>query len=140
MAILHETVNIVAGTLLRKSGKILLVREAGGGRLSKGRWGLPAGKVRQGETLAGTAARETREETGHSVRVGEHFFTYHAGPGESVKHAFRGTITGGSLRVKPNSEISEARWHSMKDILTLSRRGKLRPWVLPAIRAFQKRA
>lgn len=49
-----------ASALIRdERGRILLIR-----RIDSGRWALPGGLLELGESLAGTAVRETEEETG----------------------------------------------------------------------------
>ncbi len=53
--------------VLDESGRVLLQRRGDPG----GPWGLPGGAMELGETLAETAVRETREETGLDVRLDE---------------------------------------------------------------------
>lgn len=56
----------VAARVVR-TGTILLVQEAGG--THKGKWGLPKGRVDQGESPETAALRELNEETGHQGQV-----------------------------------------------------------------------
>jgi len=82
-------------------GRLLLQRRA-----DNGEWWLPAGALDVGETLAHTALRETREETGLEVcptqLVAVHAnysVTYPNGDQLlPVVHIFRCQITGGTLR------------------------------------------
>ncbi len=60
---------IIAGTLPIFDGKILLCKRAIEPR--SGKWTLPAGFMEQGETLVEGAARETLEEAGIDVAVGQ---------------------------------------------------------------------
>ncbi len=59
---------VTAFTLTQQGGKWLMLQHQ---RLGIVRWELPGGHVETGESLEETAARETLEETGVAVRVGE---------------------------------------------------------------------
>jgi 8-oxo-dGTP diphosphatase len=55
------------GAVLRHAGRFLLVKRANAP--SKGRWAIPGGKIKPGETLREAAQREVLEETGIIVRA-----------------------------------------------------------------------
>ncbi|MCH6588794.1 MAG: NUDIX hydrolase [Proteobacteria bacterium] len=58
---------IGVGAIVLKGARVLLVRRAKAP--SAGRWSLPGGRQRLGETVRETAAREVREEAGVEVEV-----------------------------------------------------------------------
>jgi ADP-ribose pyrophosphatase YjhB (NUDIX family) len=68
-AIHYENPKIVVGCLPEWDGRVLLCRRAIEPR--HGLWTLPAGFLETGETIAAGAARETLEEAGARVEVGE---------------------------------------------------------------------
>jgi ADP-ribose pyrophosphatase YjhB (NUDIX family) len=103
-------------------GRILLHR-----RSDSGNWALPGGAMELGETLAGCAVREVREETGFEVRIDRivgiysdpgHVFAYDDG---EVRQEFSiclaATITGGSLAV--SSESTEVRFFATGELAGL---------------------
>ena len=92
--------------------RILLQRRA-----DSGNWALPGGAMDIGETLAESAIREVKEETGFDVRIERivgiysdpgHVFAYDDG---EVRQEFSiclaCAITGGSLRVSSESTAVE---------------------------------
>ncbi len=62
------------GAVVFKGEKVLLVRRAN--PPSKGRWAIPGGKIRWGETLQQAARREVLEETGITIRAGRPVHTF----------------------------------------------------------------
>ncbi|AKG91183.1 ADP-ribose pyrophosphatase [Geoglobus ahangari] len=57
------------GAVVIRNGKILLVKRAN--EPNKGKWSVPGGLVRAGETLEEALKREMREELGVEVEVGD---------------------------------------------------------------------
>ncbi len=127
-----ELAGLVCGCVLQKDDKYLLVQE----KLAKayGLWNIPAGYVDKGETLEEAAKREAKEECGYDVEVGELILVSHDSVEESVKHAFKGTITGGELKFQTN-ELLDAKWLSFKEVEALNNKGKIRAkWTFEAIK------
>ena len=60
----------VTAAVLEQDGCILIARRSSAGHLA-GKWELPGGKVKEGETPEQCLARELREELNLSVSVGE---------------------------------------------------------------------
>lgn len=112
-----QAVYIVAGGLLEKDGKFLLVNAKTG--VPKGLWNLPAGRVSEGERIEEAAVREVKEETGFDVKIQGIAGVYHRLKNKygnnMIRVNFRMGILGGELN-PPEDEISEARWFSLEDI------------------------
>jgi len=100
-------------------GRILLQR-----RSDSGNWALPGGAMDIGETLAESAIREVREETGFDVRI-ERIVGIYSDPGHVFAYDDREvrqefsiclacTITGGMLSV--SSESTDVRFFAPEDI------------------------
>jgi 8-oxo-dGTP diphosphatase len=62
----HPVVGV--GAVVVRDGRALIVRRAHEPR--KGEWSLPGGMLDLGESLAGAARREVKEETGLDVQLG----------------------------------------------------------------------
>ena len=100
-------------------GRILLQR-----RSDSGNWALPGGAMDIGETLADSAIREVREETGFDVRIERivgiysdpgHVFAYDDGEiRQEFSICLACSITGGSLSV--SSESSDVQFFAPEDI------------------------
>ena len=58
---------VIAGCIVRKENKILMVKEAK--KKCYGQWNYPAGHMEEGEKITDAAIRETFEETGCKVKL-----------------------------------------------------------------------
>ena len=58
---------VIAGCLISKENKILMVKEAK--TICYGKWNFPAGHVEEGEKIRTAAIREVHEETGCKVEL-----------------------------------------------------------------------
>jgi 8-oxo-dGTP diphosphatase len=128
-----KTTNIimVAATILEKDSRYLFVQE----RKEKffGLWNVPAGRSELGEAIEETAMRETKEETGYSIKLTGKVGVWEAAV---IKHVFVGEIIGGDLNV-PNNEIMDAQWFTLEELKAMS--DKLRHiWILEVINKYEK--
>ena len=125
-------VYLVAGSVIEKDGKFLLVQEKKPS--AYGLWNLPAGKAEKQFTLEENAIKEAKEETGFDVEIIREIGVFHKEGQESVKHAFQAKIIGGALDI-PEDEIMDARWFSFEEIEELNRQNKIRGdgWAFKAI-------
>jgi len=60
---------VAVGAVVMHQERILLIRR--GKEPAQGEWAIPGGRVELGETMHEAATRETREETGISIRPGK---------------------------------------------------------------------
>ncbi|MDI6820565.1 MAG: NUDIX domain-containing protein [Patescibacteria group bacterium] len=125
-----------SGVLVRKNGKILLVREKH--KAAKNLWSLPLGFVEKGESLKGAAEREAKEESGYDVRILRKVKSITVGAREfKSAHPFlrgkvRLTIFFGKVsRKRPRNAALIARWFRDQEIESLDLRGKWEKKFLP---------
>jgi ADP-ribose pyrophosphatase YjhB (NUDIX family) len=117
------------GVILLQGDSVLLVQRAH--EPGAGKWAVPGGKVRWGESLAAAAKREAMEETGLEVEVGPVFWVGEGiGEGDPVPWHyvlidFLASVTGGEL--SPGSDAAAVRWVSLKDTDDLPLTDSMRP-------------
>lgn len=92
---------------------------------SGGRWGLPKGHVRRGETAEAAATREIAEETGLQGSVERHLATieywFRAGATRIHKYVdfFLVRYTDGVL-IPQQAEVDDVRWFPLEEALRLA--------------------
>jgi len=116
-----KTPKITVDALIRdRRGRLLLIKR--GRPPFQGRWGLPGGFCEWRETTEECCARESKEETGLTVRVGKLLGVYSKPDRDPRGHnvtvlyearPVRGHATGGD-------DAAEARWFSRKELRKLS--------------------
>ena len=122
-----------AGTLIIQGGQVLLVQESH--TSARGLWSLPIGSVDNNETLGECAIRETKEETGYDVQLGNcHTLSM---TGEELKSSrrfhqeevtltiYQAQIFSGNLQ--PGEDLLDAKWFPVEELNHLDLRGK---WVV----------
>lgn len=107
---------VVAGVLIEKDGKFLLVQEKQPKAYKQ--WNLPAGKVDKGESIQQAAIREAKEEVGYDVELGDELLVMHESIDTPVLHSFEAQITGGQLQF-PEDELLDAGWFTYEEITGL---------------------
>ncbi|MGQ0463878.1 MAG: NUDIX hydrolase N-terminal domain-containing protein [Sporichthyaceae bacterium] len=84
----------VRAAVFDDAGRLLLVRE-----VADGRWSLPGGWADVGDSPAGSAEREVREESGYTARLAHLVGVFDAHdavtPFSAYKIVFSGTVVGG---------------------------------------------
>lgn len=108
-----------AGAVVVRDGAILLVRR--GAEPLAGAWTVPGGRQRFGEPLAETARRETLEETGIEVAVGEPCWVGDVidpgGEWHMTIVDFHAAAVGGTLAA--GDDAAEARWVPLDEAAAL---------------------
>lgn len=95
------------GVVVVENGALLLVRRAMDPE--RGKWGLPAGFVDRGEDPQMTAARETREETGLLVAIGDVidvFFNPPSQGGANIFILYQARQVGGDLQAGDDADAA----------------------------------
>jgi ADP-ribose pyrophosphatase YjhB (NUDIX family) len=113
--ILYLNPRVVAGVIIERGGRLLLLRRAIEPR--RGTWTFPAGYMEIDETAEQAAVRETEEEVGLKVKTGPLVGAYSRPAPESpgiLTVIFQGRRPTGRLKV--GHEALEARWFDPDDI------------------------
>jgi 8-oxo-dGTP diphosphatase len=116
---IHPTPGV--GAVVTHDGRLLLIRRGRGAYADQ--WAVPGGRQRRGETMQEAAVRETQEETGLIVEIGDVVWagdilddamppTYHY-----TVVDFAASLVGGTLRA--GDDAAEARWVPLAEIRDL---------------------
>lgn len=99
-----------------RRGRLLLVRR--GRPPFLGAWALPGGFCEYGETTEECCARETKEETGVTVRVGRLLGVYSNPKRDPRWHTVTVLYAARPLRgrAKGSDDAAEARWFEKRDL------------------------
>ena len=114
-------VEVGVGAVVVRDGALLLVQR--GRPPYVGYWAVPGGKIRPGERLAEAVRRETREETGITVDVGDVAWVGETiGPGDPptwhyVLIDFTATWISGEIR--PADDAAAVRWVPLDEVRNL---------------------
>lgn len=103
----------LVGALIRRDGRLLVVRRALECRILPGYWDIPGGHVEPGGSLVEALHREVREETGLSVRIlaPARTIRYELPPeGEAEEHDFLCEIDGADWIVLDPKEHTTFDW------------------------------
>lgn len=103
-------INIVCCVFV-KDGRLLAVQRRANQNFPL-KWSIPGGKVEQGETLAGAAARETMEELGVEAIFNVHYFALRIFE-KYVLHYMRARQWSGEPR---NLDGAAMRWLSREEL------------------------
>jgi ADP-ribose pyrophosphatase YjhB (NUDIX family) len=104
----------VAAVIVDPVGRVLLCQQSQGHRL----WGLPGGKIRNGESPIHAVVRDVLEETGAEIEIVDLVGIYNltsngAGPElpDVLMHAFRARVASGDVAVNSPGRICRLTWH-----------------------------
>lgn len=122
----HSQTYGVAGAIIAKNGKILLIQENSPDHPDHGKWNQPAGWIDIGENPIKAGEREAKEETGLDFKATSLIGIYSLSKEymskftkdkthHPIKLIFGGEIVGGKL-MKPNHEISDLKWFAPEEI------------------------
>lgn len=111
---------LTVDTVVIKNSSILLIKRKNDPY--QGFWALPGGFVEYGETVENAAVRETKEETGIDIKLGDLVGVY-SDPdrdprGHTVTVCFLGTKIAGT--VKSATDAEDARYFDLKEIKKLN--------------------
>lgn len=111
---------VIAGCIVRKGNKILMVKEAK--KKCYGQWNYPAGHMEEGEKITDAAIRETFEETGCKVKLTGvlPICSFNKPEGTRIMVKFTADIIEENITFDTD-EILDVQWIDMDRIKSMSR-------------------
>ena len=116
---MNRPIRCVGAIITDADGRLLLIRR--GQQPEAGRWSLPGGRVRPGESDADAVIREVSEETGLVVVPGRLAGSVERpGPAGSVYdiYDYAATVSGG--RLAAGDDAADARWIGRAELAGLA--------------------
>ncbi len=112
--------DIVAGCVVKKDNKILMVQEAN--EKYYGQWNFPAGHVDEGESIMEGAIREVKEETGCDVKLTGllPIKTVYQNDIPTLIVEFTAEIINENIKFDKN-EILDVKWIDIEDIKNMDK-------------------
>ena len=107
---------VAVGVVIARNGQILLNRRAIDP--GKGLWSFPSGYVDLGESTAGAAVREVKEETGYDVELRGLVGVYSTASRPVVFVVYVGDLIGGELM--PCDEVEDVKLFGADDLPSLA--------------------
>lgn len=107
-----EHISLAAGVIIKNNNHILMVYE-------KGHWGLPKGEREYNESMAETAIREAKEETGLDVEVGDVAFVteFKKKTRYYLQVYYEAFVTNGHIKISdPDQEIEAIEYISIREL------------------------
>ena len=111
--------DIVAGCIMKKDNKILMVQEAK--EKYYGQWNFPAGHVEEGENILEGAIREVKEETGCDVKLTGVLpmkVVYQKGAPTLIVE-FTAEVVNETIKIDKN-EILDVKWIQIEEIKNMT--------------------
>lgn len=123
---------IVVGGVIEKDGKFLLVQEAK--ERCRGKWNIPAGRLKSDESILEGAKREVFEECGCKVELSG---ILQIGNNISSNNSFVSVIFSANLIdenfVFDRKEILDIRWFTYEEIISMKNELRSYDWITTAI-------
>lgn len=108
---------LAVAVIISCGDRVLLGKRGLHGR-EPGKWSFPAGFVERGERVENAAARETREETGLEVEIGDLVGLFSESGDDVVLAVFAARAVGGEPRAA--DDLSELGWYTVAELPELA--------------------